>query len=351
MKYKNNGKVKKPKARVILLSLFVFFGIAGLMGGIFAQTWYNSQLKPRSSESKLIDVKIVEGATVDQIASLLEDQEIIRSASAFKIYVRNNNLNNSLKAGEYQLDPSTGLKEIIEILSQGKERQNSFTILPGKRIDQIKQSFVDAGYSKDAVEVAFDVSNYSGHPALVAKPSDQSLEGYLYPETFNTNSTTTPTDIVRKSLDEMAKVLTPDLIDDFQNQGLGIHQAITLASIVIKEAPGATDQKIVAGVFYNRLKIDMMLGSDVTYQYIADITGQARSAFIDSPYNTRMYKGMPPGPISTVNASSLDAVANPTPSEYLFFVAGDDGTIHYNKTVEEHEADAEKYCKILCSTY
>lgn len=351
MKYKNNTMTRGRRARQIIVVTLAIAGIIAVAGGITAQMWYKKQLQPVATESRVVNVKIADGSTVDQIANLLEQKEIIRSASVFKIYVRNNNLNSSLKAGEYKLDASKTMTDIIEIISKGKEQQKSFTILPGKRIDQIKKSMIEAGYSAESVEAAFEPTQYKGYPALIAKPATASLEGYLYPETFNTNSTTTPTDIVKKSLEQMGKVLTPDLIDDFQKQGLGIHQALTLASIVIKEASNPADQKMAAGVFYNRLKIDMMLGSDVTYQYIADITGQQRSAFIDSPYNTRMYKGLPPGPIATVNASSLDAVAHPTSSEYYYFVAGDDGVIHYSKTVQEHEAAAEKYCKVLCSTY
>jgi UPF0755 protein len=95
----------------------------------------------------------------------------------------------------------------------------------------------------------------------------------------------------------------------------------------------------------------MALGSDVTYRYAAIITGQEPSPFIDSRYNTRKYAGLPPGPISNISANSLNAVANPSPNDYLFFVAGDDGKTYYSKTQAEHEALAEQYCKVLCSTY
>ena len=95
----------------------------------------------------------------------------------------------------------------------------------------------------------------------------------------------------------------------------------------------------------------MALGSDVTYRYAAVLTGQEPTPFIDSPYNTRKYPGLPPGPISNVSKVSLDAVANPTASDYLFFVAGDDGVTYYSKTAAEHEALAKEHCKKLCSTY
>jgi len=156
---------------------------------------------------------------------------------------------------------------------------------------------------------------------------------------------------VEQSLDEMAEVLTPELIDKFQKQGLGIHEAVTMASIVLKESSNPEDQRIIANVFFNRLQKGMNLGSDPTYQYIADTTGQPRSANIDSPYNTRKYGGLPPGPIGNVTKSSLEAVANPASTDYLYFVAGDDGNIYYSKTLQEHEENVKNYCKELCANY
>jgi UPF0755 protein len=207
------------------------------------------------------------------------------------------------------------------------------------------------GYSETAVNSALDAELYKNHPALIDKPSGQSLEGYLYPESFITTANTTPEDIIRKSLDEMSEVLTPELKDSFTQQGLTVHQAVTLASIVDKEVSDIAQKPIVASVFYNRLKIGMVLGSDVTYQYIAKILGVAPSPFIESPYNTRKYPGLPPGPISNVSKTGLNAVANPSTTDYLFFVAGDDGKVYYSKTNAEHEALAREHCKKLCATY
>ena len=177
------------------------------------------------------------------------------------------------------------------------------------------------------------------------------MEGYLYPDTFSTSSATTPTNIVKQSLDEMGKVVTSEMISAYQGEGLNTFQAITLASIVEHEVSNDNDRQMVAQVFLNRIKIGMMLGSDVTYQYAAVITGQAPSPSIDSPYNTRRYAGLPPGPISNVSKSSLRAVAYPIKNNYLFFVAGDDGSIHFANTQAQHDANTKAYCKVLCSTY
>ncbi len=351
MKYASN-RLKKNHGKLYYVLIMVAVAlVAAFAGSVGYRMWYERQLLPASSVERLEVVEIPEGASVQEIATMLQEKGLIRSSHAMVTYARNNSLFNDMKAGVYQIDASKSTPDIVTVITQGKVLENSVTILPGKRIDEIRAALIESGFSAADVDAALEPTQYKGHPALVAKPSDQSLEGYLYPETFNATKVTTPKDIIEQSLDEMAEVLTPEIIDKFQDQGLGIHEAVTLASIVLKESSNAEDQKVIAGVFYNRLAQGMVLGSDVTYQYIADITGQARSANIDSPYNTRKYSGLPPGPIANVTKNALNAVANPVKTDYLYFVAGDDGNIYYAKTLAEHEANVEKYCIQLCSTY
>ena len=351
MKYANNrSKANHGKMFYIMLIIVVAI-IAAFVGSISYRMWYEKQLQPVSSEQRLEIIEIPPGTSVQEIAKLLEDKQVIRSSRAMITYARNNDLFDGLKAGVYQLDASKSTPDIVNIIAQGKALENAVTILPGKRIDEIRSTLIKAGFSEADVDTALDPAQYKGHPALVAKPTDQSLEGYLYPETFNASSKTTPKDIVEQSLDEMAEVLTPELNKKIKKQGLGIHEAVTMASIVLKESSNPEDQRIIANVFFNRLQKGMNLGSDPTYQYIADTTGQPRSANIDSPYNTRKYGGLPPGPIGNVTKSSLEAVANPASTDYLYFVAGDDGNIYYSKTLQEHEENVKNYCKELCANY
>ena len=351
MKYASN-RIKKNHGRLYYVLLIIAVAlVAAFAGSVGYRMWYERQLMPVSSVERIELVEIPEGASVQQIATILQEKGVIRSSHAMVTYARNNALFNDMKAGVYQLDASKSTPDIVAVITQGKVLENSVTILPGKRLDEIRASLINAGFSAEDVDAALEPTQYKGHPALVAKPTNQTLEGYLYPETFSATKSTTPKDIIEQSLDQMAEALTPEIIDKFQDQGLGIHEAITLASIVLKESSNPEDQKVIAGVFYNRLAQGMVLGSDVTYQYIADVTGQARSANIDSPYNTRKYSGLPPGPIANVTKSSLEAVANPVKTDYLYFVAGDDGNIYYAKTLAEHEANVKMHCIQLCSTY
>ncbi|HUD03398.1 MAG TPA: endolytic transglycosylase MltG [Patescibacteria group bacterium] len=351
MKYTHGKYFAKKRGVAIVTIIVVALLVMVTAGALGARYWYQQQLKPLNQQSTKISITVPTGYSTKQIAQLLQDKHIIRSATAFEWYVRNSDSKNSLKAGQYQLDPSLTVADLVTIIAGGKIQTKLFTILPGQRIDQIRAAFIKAGFVTTDVDAALNSLNYKNYSALVDKPSSATLEGYLYPETFQTTSSTTVKDIISQSLGEMAKALTPDIINKFQKQALSIHQAVTLASIVEQEVSKPYDRQMVAGVFLNRLKANIPLGSDVTYHYAAIITGQQPNPNIDSPYNTRLYAGLPPGPISNVSASSLNAVANPIQSDYLFFVTGDNGTTYYSKTAAEHDAQAAQYCKVLCSSY
>ena len=176
-----------------------------------------------------------------------------------------------------------------------------------------------------------------------------SLEGYLYPETFHRTATTSPEEIIKQSLDEMQKHLTPDLRAAIVRQGLTVHDGIKLASIIEQEVSNPEDKKVVAQVFLKRLREGIALESDPTALYGAVKDGAEPSLQYDSPYNTYNNRGLTPTPISNVSQSSLEAVAHPANTDYLYFVAGDDGKTYFSRTLSEHEALTEQHCKKLCN--
>lgn len=343
-------KRKKPKLVIILL-LVATIVMAVAVGAIGTRLWYERQLLPATASSKVEVVTIPDGASVGQIAGDLESRGLIRNAQAFRWYIRNSSLVESIKAGTYEIDGASSTPDIVSKITDGKVQENLFTILPGQRLGQIKETFLKHGFPEAEVDEALEAGNYVGHPALVAKPTDQSLEGYLFPESFRITSKTTANEIVLKSLDEMADAVTPELIMAWQQKGLGSHQAITLASVVENEVSAGDERKQVAGVFFNRLAIGMPLESDPTYRYAAYLTGLPSGPGIESPYNTYYAPSLPPGPISNVSKSSLEAVAYPATHEFLFFVAGDDGITRFSKTLQEHEEKAAIYCIELCKSY
>ena len=349
MKYR--VKVKKlgrwPKTAILLAISAVILTVGAI--GISSHIYHNNLMPLNSSSQKSLSVNIPTGSSLKEVAKILKTQNIIRSEWAFTQYVRDKNASDALKAGTYDLSPSQSVPEIVSIITDGKIAANLITILPGQRLDQIKKMFVSSGFSQTSVDQAFNPDLYKDHPALVDKPAGASLEGYLYPESFQKTSNTLPQDIIRQSLDEMQKRLTPELRAALVAQNLTVHQGIILASIVEQEADKPQDRQQIAQVFLSRLRDGMVLGSDVTAFYGAVINGQPPSVNYDSAYNTRLHPGLPPGPISNVSDSSLNAVAHPADTNYLYFVAGDDGTVYYSATAAEHDAQVSQYCHKLCN--
>lgn len=324
--------------------LFVLAGVFGvllLFGIVWVRHGYDRNLAPVSSDTRVHYVTVATGASVNQIATQLKTDGLIRSSQTFEWYVNSHNQRDKLQAGTYALSPSMSTPQIALVISTGKVATNLVTILPGQNLEQIRATFIKAGFSPEASDAALSASQYSGSPALADNPPGASLEGFLYPDSYQKNANTDPKTIVSESLAEMQKHLTASIRLGFARQNLSVYQGVTLASIVEKEVAKPADRQQVAQVFLRRLNIGMSLGSDVTAIYSRD--------FGNSAYDTTQHKGLPPGPIATISDSSLQAVAQPAATDWLFFVSGDDGTTHFSHTLQEHQANISKYCHTLCS--
>ena len=343
---------KRSKLWIVFLLPIVIIGVTVAI----AAGWYTQNLRPVSSSDEQVVVTIPIGATVPEIADTLLQRGLIRSTLAFDIYTRIQNDRNKLQAGGYKLMASQSVSEIVDKLVSGDVATDLFTILPAQRLDQVKSAFIQAGFNSDEVKAGFDPTQYAEHPALQFKPRGESLEGYLYPESYQRTSSSTVESIIVASLDQMALVLTPSLEADLQKVGLNMHDAVILASIVEREVPAASGvRSTVAQVYLKRLNESILLQADPTAQYGTLLATGTEAGWkeYDTPYNTYIYSGLPPGPIVNVSASALYAVANPTQTDYLYFVAddADQTTTHFSRTLEEHEAATIKYCKVKCSSY
>lgn len=334
----------------VILLITAVVALAAVLGGAFAvRRAYHENLKAVSASQKSQLFTVESGASVQHIGAKLHEAGLIRAAWAFEWYVRNEGLGDDMQAGTYSLRPNLSVPEIVETLTGGKIATDLVTILPGQRIDQIRQSLIDKyGFSAADVDAALQPAKYVGHPALVDKPTDANLEGYLYPESFQKTAETNPETIIRASLDEMQKHLTPELRAGIVRQGLTVHQGVILASIVEQEVSNPDDRRTVAQVFLRRLREGKRLESDATASYGAILAGAPPSASYNSAYNTYMHSGLTPTPISNVSQTSLAAVASPSPTDYLYFVAGDDGKTYFSHTLEQHEALTAQHCTRLC---
>ena len=336
---------KWPRRFIVVISLLLTLLIAGMIG---VRIFYNANLKAVNDSNEAQTIIVGQGETVDGIATTLKNKNLIRSKLVFTLYIRSKQSSNPLIAGTYRLQPSLSTPEIVAILSGGKVATDLITILPGQRLDQIKAGFMANGYSEAEVTAALNPAKYKDHPALVDKPADASLEGYLYPESFQRDATTKLETIITSSLDLMNKQLTPQLRQDFAKRGLSTYQGLVLASMVEQEASNTNDRRQVAQTFLTRIGLGMRLESDPTATYGAILDNATPSNSYESPYNTYDIAGLPPTPISNVSESSLQAVANPAATDWVFFVAGDDGSVHFSKTLEDHQRLTNQYCTKLC---
>jgi len=359
---------------VVLLSILLIVVVgAGALG------WYVMELEPVTTDknTKTVSLEVSAGDTWSSVSKTLADKRAIKSELAFSLYARFNK--DGLPQVSCLVSPADSAREIIAQISGGCKNTayTSIMFYPGATIEtplykpvnaqidaaamSVKNVLKKAGYGDDEISAALS-KTYSGE-LFQNKPVSTSLEGYVYGETYHISKQVGADEVLQTAFDQMlADLKKYDLINQFkQKQGLDLYQAITLASIVQRElscedkpTPERKDrcyqyQRSIAQVFLTRLKLGMTLGSDVTFIYAADQLKVQPSPTLDSPYNTRIHPGLPPGPIAAPGLLALLAVADATPTDYLFFIAGDDGLIYFAKTDAEHQANIKNHCQQLCS--
>lgn len=335
------------RRRVVTL-LAGIFGIllTAVLGGFIWYAHALTAIEPSSTEK--VRVTIEPGSDTGTIAATLKKNHLIRSESAFSWYIRLQKKASLLQSGVYRLSKSEDVPTIVGHLTSGNADTFSITFLPGATLAKHRQVLINAGYSPSKVDAALKKS-YDKPLLFSGKPAGTDLEGYIYGETYNFPADATPEQILERTFDQYESVIKKEnLVALYQAHGFTLYQGITLASIIQREVATPSDAAQVAQVFELRLSRNIQLGSDVTYQYIADKTGQARSVDIDSPYNTRRYAGLPPGPISSPGLAALKAVGSPAPGDYLYFLSGDDDKTYFAHTNEEHEQNIKDHCQKKC---
>jgi len=339
---------KKRALKIILWIVGVLIAII-LALGVGGYLWYGQSLTAvNASDTSRVRVEIESGASPTEIGQLLEDKKLIRSKEAFDIYTRLTETRSQLQAGTYSLSPSESIEAIVAHLVAGRVDQFSLTFLPGATLAENRKVLISAGYGEQEVDKA--LAKEYDHPLLKDKPKTADLEGYIYGETYTFGSSASVEEVLEAVFNYYYDIVQKDnLIEGYKSQGLSLYQGITLASIIQREVSGAADQKQVAQVFFRRLAEDMPLGADASYQYAAKKMGVAPHPDLDSPYNTRRFKGLPPGPIASPGRTALQAVAAPASGDYLYFVSGDDNKNYFSRTLAEHEENTRAHCHVKCS--
>ncbi len=342
---------------IITLTCSALILIAAL--GIYI--YIKSALKPVDSDSKKeIQVEVPIGSSTTSIGKLLEDKRVIKNASVFKYYVKFNNIS-GFQAGTYTFSPSMSLKEISQNLQTGMLAQKAvfkLTIPEGYSLDQIAELIAkQTGGSKDKILNDLDseetVKLFSEkYPELLTEDSFSSkvkhpLEGYLYPATYsyyeeNPSIATIIDPMIKKTQEVVVK-----FSKKIEEKDINIHELLTMASLIEKEATAKADRHLISSVFHNRMEEDMPLQTDPTVLYALG-KHKKRTMYkdleVESPYNTYKVKGLPPGPISNAGETSIEAALNPADSKYLYFLAEHGtGEVHYAKTLKEHNKLKAKY--------
>ena len=363
---------KKP---VFVMWLLALVGVL-LLASVGAFIWYNAELRPLDpANKKEVDVIVLPQTSYSFAMQSLKQKGLIRSDLAATIYGYVSGKKDDLKEGTCRVTASQSTQQIVDILTKGCNEFRSITFFPGATIERplykpdhaqidqtmnIKSVLGKAGYSDAAIASALS-KQYEG-PLFEGKPAGSSLEGYIYGDTYHVDPNATAEAVLQTAFDQMYKdVQKYDLKAKYSSKGLNLFQGITVASIVQRElnCEGKPTeerrekcyqyQRTIAQIFLKRLKEDIQLGSDVTFIYAADQMKVAPRVDLDSPYNTRKYGGLPPGPIASPGVHALRAVADPTPTDYVYFIAGDDGLIYFAKTEAQHEKNILDHCQKLCN--
>lgn len=325
------------RSRIIALVVACIVGL-GLTGSYLA---YRFGLQPVSSDTTTVSFTISAGQNAPAIATALKSAGLIRDRNAFVSYVNFHGLRAKLKTGVYELSPSMSANAIADRIAGGRTLTRQLVVPEGYTLSQIETAAVAAGISKSDFQAALK-ANYN-YAFLAGKPAGVPLEGYLFPDSYSLNAGTTAQQMVELMLTTFADRVGPEYIQAFTAQGLTLHQGLTLASIVEREVNIAADRPVVAQIFLKRFKSGQSLGSDVTTEYAAKLLGVPFNIDINSPYNTRRFAGLPPGPICSPGLSALDAVARPATTDYLYFLSGKDGKTYFAKTYSEHQGNIIKY--------
>ncbi|HVE81103.1 MAG TPA: endolytic transglycosylase MltG [Candidatus Dormibacteraeota bacterium] len=318
--------------------------VLGALFGFFS--WYQLSLRPinlNSAESKTYVLK--KGVGVEQLSRELKTKKLIRSAPAFNIYVTLHGLRSRLQAGSYEFAANESTREIAKKIAEGRVAVNRAVFPEGTTIIKMKQILGDKGINPADFDAALG-QPYT-YDFLASKPAEVSLEGYLFPDSYDLIKPVQAKLLVAEMLENFgAKIKESKVTDGWAAQGLNLHQGLTLASIVEREVHQEEDRPMVAQLYLNRLKRGMPLQADPTAAYAGELIGKKQlDVGIDSPYNTYKVNSLPPGPICNPGISAMRAVANPKPNDYLYFISGKDGKNHFAKTLAEHEQNIAKYLK------
>jgi UPF0755 protein len=360
--------MKKPRSRVaiisvLLLGILIFAMVYGVWNTVF------SVFQPaNSSATGKVSIVIQPQETTAQIADDLQSKGVIRNALAFRIWARVKGLDTRLQAGVYtNLSPGMSINEITDDLLKAQPDAVQLTVVEGWRIEQIAQKLKTLGLSKfneqDFLRYAHDPTQFphaNQYSILQSVPRGRSMEGLLFPATYDIPANATAVDVLDQMLKATMDVINANNLAQIAPQhNLTLYQSFILASLVEREVVFDADRGDVASVYWNRLmnpaaETADLLGSDPSVEYARDtdnpptvywkdLNNQGGNISPNSPWNTYTHKGLPPTPICSPSLKSLLVAVNPPKTDYFYFLGKKDGHVVFAKTYAEFQTDVTKY--------
>lgn len=343
------------KKLVVILLIVLSLGVIG--GYLYFTSWYNNGIaRVNSNSSEKVRFEISQGESSESIGQRLEEKGLISSDLLFRVYLRRSARAGELQAGEFNIAPNLTMVEVVDVLSNAVELDTvRATIIEGYKLSQINTvltqtfsglsgavfdstEFDSITKGPDSVQFSADIQAFLD----ANKPAGKSLEGFLYPDTYEFKN------------DDSTREVIEDLINQFikktENLNLGdnFYEKLVLASIVERESLTNEERSKIASVFQNRLDIGMALESDATVNYAtgkSDPRPTYADLKIDSPYNTYKYPGLTPTPICNPRIESIQAALDPADTDYYYFIHEQDGSgqVHFARTLSEHNENVREY--------
>ncbi len=328
-------------------------GLEGQLLAIYLALRGGDVNRPAGTDDTTVTFAVRSGDTTTVIGDRLQAAGLVRDAEVFRLYVRSQGADGKLEAGDYRLRSTMSVAEIATVLRHAKAAASTVTLREGLRAEETADVLAAGTSQSSAGLLAVMKTGRFDYAALKDKPAAASLEGYLFPDTYEIAATATPTQVVDLLLKTFDQRVTAAMRQQAAARQQTIFQVLTVASLVEREAQLASERPIIASVYLNRLAKGMALEADSTVQYALgyDSKGKTwwRTLALDDlrrdagPYSTYLNRGLPPGPICSPGLASIQAVLAPAKTDYLYYYAKGDGSHAFARTFEEHQQNMKTY--------
>jgi UPF0755 protein len=321
----------------------IVWGLTGVLGVFLAlqSFWIFTAAPALQAGPRIVEIPAHLGLTT--VARRLDDAGVIRSPLGFMLLAVARGTARALKAGEYEVPQGANTLAVLGLLEGGRVRQHPVLFREGDTLADLAVAL-----ERERLSRADDILRVARDPVFLKTldVSAENLEGYLFPDTYQLVKGMTPEEILARMAARMRDHITPEILERARALDITVHQLLTLASIIEKEAVVRAEMPLISAVFWNRMRRGMPLQADPTVQFAVGKDGRALSRAdlqVDSPYNTYRRGGLPPGPIASPGRAAIEAAVKPAAVSYLYFVSIDDRRHHFSTTLAEHNAAVAQY--------